>query len=84
MTIIDFEYANMNFQGYDLGTYFNECLIDYAYPAKPGFKAYLPQMIAFLRKSRDQSSEMDHLLKHYLLKRNQIKRLGDRVEENEV
>lgn len=49
MTIIDFEYANLNFQGYDLATFFNECFIDYSYPTLPGFKAYKSQMIEFLK-----------------------------------
>ena len=31
-TIIDFEYASLNFLGYDLASYFNESFIDYTYP----------------------------------------------------
>ncbi len=40
LTIIDFEYASLNFLGYDLASYFTECFIDYGYPKEPGFKIY--------------------------------------------
>ncbi len=40
LTLIDFEYANLNFRGYDIAAYINECFMDYSYPIKPKFKMY--------------------------------------------
>lgn len=48
LTLIDFEYASLNFRGYDIASYINESFMDYTYPVKPKFKMYSDLMAAFL------------------------------------
>lgn len=38
--MIDFEYSNLNFRGYDIAAYINECFIDNIHPVAPKFKVY--------------------------------------------
>lgn len=40
ISLIDFEYSSLNYRGFDIASYVNECFIDYSYPLKPKFKVY--------------------------------------------
>ena len=66
LTLIDFEYSNLNFRGYDIASYVNECFMDYSYPGRPGFKIYQDQLEAFFLDSSRPDSELETLLTHYL------------------
>jgi thiamine kinase-like enzyme len=72
VTLIDFEYSSLNYRGYDIAAYVNECFIDYSYPVKPKFKIYEDQMLSYLRKSHDHGSEFDGILRSYLTKYHEL------------
>ena len=74
-TLIDFEYSNINFRGYDIASYFNECFIDYSYPKAPSFKIYEEQMIQFIQEgiTKGKSSEMEKGLTAYLTEYHRLK-----------
>ena len=38
--LIDYEYAGLNFKGYDLACYIHEMYIDYSHDDQPYFKVY--------------------------------------------
>lgn len=40
LMLIDFEYAMLNFRGYDIAEYLFECIIDYTYSKPPFFRLY--------------------------------------------
>ena len=56
----------MNYRGFDLGSYFNECFIDYTHPLKPNFKIYEEWLLTFFKESLLSNSEFEKLLKVYL------------------
>ena len=72
MTIIDFEYSSLNFRGYDIAAYVNECFVDYSYPVNPKFKYYDEQFLTYLKKSREPGSEFENLLISYLEKYHEL------------
>ena len=55
--LIDFEYSQMNFRGYDLACYFNEQFIDYSYPKAPFFKIHEEEMLDFINENQDNPEE---------------------------
>lgn len=66
LTLIDFEYANLNLRGFDIASYVNECFMDYTHPVKPKFKIYEDQMLKYLKESLLPGSELEKLLITYL------------------
>lgn len=66
-TLIDFEYSSLNFRGYDLASYVNECLIDYTHPINPKFKVYMEYFDQFW-----EEGELDKFLTYYLTKYHEI------------
>ena len=66
LTMIDFEYSNLNYKGYDIAHYVNEGFMDYTYPVRPKFKIYENQMLEYLKESLLPESEMEKVLICYL------------------
>ena len=84
LTIIDFEYANLNFLGFDIASYFTECFFDYAYPAKPHFKIMDSQLLEYLKDSHNPQGEFNSCLKLYIQKQYQFKRIEGPISDEEV
>lgn len=72
VTIIDFEYSSLNYRGFDIAAYVNECFIDYMYPVRPKFKFYEAQMLKYLQDSHNQGGEFERLLTAYLTRYHQL------------
>ncbi len=61
LTLIDFEYSSINFRGFDIASYINECHIDYSHPIIPKFKIYMDYFDQFL-----EEGELDKFVIYYL------------------
>ena len=66
--LIDFEYSSLNFRGYDIGSYINECSLDYSHPVHPKFRLYLEYFDQLW-----EEGEIDKFLTYYIRKLHSIK-----------
>lgn len=61
LTLIDFEYAILNFRGYDIATLINEGILDYSYKGLPKFKVHRKHLPSF-----EENGEVDNMCRMYL------------------
>jgi len=74
--VIDFEYANYNYRGYDLGNHFAEWAVDYSRPDYPKFNL-LPQ-------NYPTASERDLFIKTYLRRSKELNGQILNIEDSEI
>ena len=58
LMLIDYEYADYNYRGYDIGNVFNESMFDYHYPEEPYY--------AFDEKKYPNEEQLTDFIKYYL------------------
>jgi choline/ethanolamine kinase len=62
---IDFEYTGWNPRAMDLANYFNETMLDNAYPLENGIKVYLENFISDREQEQVITRYLSHYHKHY-------------------
>jgi thiamine kinase-like enzyme len=62
LTFIDFEYAMLNFRGFDIAAYINETYMDYIVDGFPKFKIYNDEIVI----NFDKNPEIDRIIDIYL------------------
>jgi len=74
--VIDFEYANYNYRGFDLGNHFSEWAVDYSRPDYPKFY--------FLPQNYPTASEREAYIKSYLIRSKELKGENLTIHEYEI
>jgi len=74
--VIDFEYANYNYRGYDLGNHFSEWVMDYSRPDYPKF--YLHP------ENYPNASQRDLFIRSYITRSKELKGQSLTIEESEI